>query len=187
MAKIITFSGRARSGKNCSASLIRKRLEKKGVRVFEMALADWLKCLVAKNFDYDEDKKSEYRTLLQEFGTDKVRSIDKDFWVKIVSMTIDLLKDEYDVFLLTDARFENELDHTVFSHEHQIYNVLVKRDEFHELTGKQEGHSSEKLAERDPDLFDCVIRNDGTLEDLEKLCDLYVNQLGDWFQKVEAA
>ena len=187
MAKIITFSGRARSGKDISASLIREGLEKKAVRCFTIAFADWLKCLVAKNFDYDEDKKSQYRTLLQEFGTDKVRSIDKDFWVKIVSMTIDLLKDEYDVFLLTDARFENELNHTVFSDEHQIYNVLVKRDGFHELTGKQEGHSSERLAERDLDSFDCVIRNDGTLEDLEKLCDLYVNQLGDWFREVEAA
>jgi len=187
MAKIITFSGRARSGKNLSASLIRKGLEKKGVRCFEAAFADWLKCLVAKNFDYDEDKKSEYRTLLQEFGTDKVRLIDKDFWVKIVSMTIDLLKDEYDVFLLTDARFENELDHTVFSHEHQIYNVLVKRDGFHDLTRKQERHSSEQLAERDPDLFDCVIRNDGNLEDLEKLCDLYVDYLGEWFRKVDVA
>jgi len=181
MAKIITFSGRAQSGKNLCASMMKKELELKGVRVFEQALADYLKCLCVKNFGYSEDRKSEFRTLLQEFGTDKIRSIDKNFWVKIVSMTIDLLKDDYDVFLLTDARFENELNHEVFSQEHQIYNILVIRDGFHGLTTIQENHASERLAERDQDLFDCVIRNDGTIDELKDLCKLYIDHLGKWF------
>jgi len=187
LAKIITFSGRAKSGKNTCATLIKKELEQKAVRTFELAFADYLKCICTKNFDYDESKKSEFRELLQTFGTDKVRSKDKDFWVKIVSMTIDLLEDDYDVFLLTDARFENELNHEIFNKKHNIYNILVKRDILSGLTEEELNHSSEQLAERDEGLFDCVIRNDSSLDDLGKLCGLYVNQLGDWFQKVEAA
>ena len=187
MAKIITFSGKAQSGKNLCAFLIKQGLKSKGIKVFEMAYADYLKCICVKNFGYAEDKKSEFRTFLQEFGTEKVRFIDKDFWVKIVSMTIDLLKDDFDVFLITDARFENELNHDVFSQEHEIYNILIKRDILSGLTEEELNHSSEQLAERDEVLFDCVIRNDSSLGDLEKLCNLCVNQLGDWFQKVEAA
>lgn len=187
MAKIITFSGKAQSGKNLCASLIKKELEKKAVRCFELAFADYLKCICVKNFGYDESRKAEFRELLQVFGTDKIRSIDEDFWVKIVSMTVDLLQDDFDVFILTDARFENELNHKIFKKEHNIYNILVKREILSGLSQEELNHSSEQLAERNPDLFDCVIRNDGTMEDLEKLCDLYVDQLGDWFRKVEAA
>jgi len=186
LAKIITFTGLGGVGKDTCASMIKKGLKSKGLRIFELAYGDPVKSNCSRNFDYDEAKKLEQRIILTDWGTDKVRKKDHDFWVKIANMFVELLKDEYDVFIMTDARFENEMNHDVFNADIPIYSILVVRED-NNLSLEQSKHSSEQLAERDPDLFDCVIRNDGTLDDLEKLCGLYVNHLGEWFRTVDAA
>jgi len=152
-----------------------------------MAFADYLKVLVSKNFDCDPEDKLGSRELLQKWGTDVIREIDPDFWVKIVSMTIDLLQDEFDVFILTDARFENELNHDVFDKKYPIYNVLVQRDNLSGLSNEELCHKSEQLADSNTDLFDCIIRNDGDLLDLEDLCWEYIRYFADWFRKENAA
>ena len=187
MAKIITFSGRAQSGKDSCARIIKQGLTHKGLRIFELACGDYVKVLSDRNLGTKEMSKEEARPVWQYFGTDKVRGIDCDFWVKVVSMTVDLLKHEYDVFIITDARFENEMNHDVFDNEHPIFNILVKRETESGLTEDELKHESEQLADRDDNLFDAIIRNDGDLMDLEDLCIKYVEYFADWFRKENAA
>lgn len=187
MAKIITFSGKAGAGKNVCACFIRTGLQQKGLKVFEIAYADWLKAILTKNFGYSEEKKKDFRDVLQHFGTDVVRNKDPDFWVKIVMMTVELLEDEFDVFLLTDARFENELQPFALGREHDVYNILVRRDSIFDLTGEQIKHSSEQLCEKDMSLFTSIIRNDGSLADLCDKCDDYVDYFVSWIKESEAA
>lgn len=186
MAKIITFTGLGGSGKDTCADLIRKGLESKGLRVFTLAYGDPVKSNCSRNHGYNEAQKIKQRNILTWWGTDTVRKLDPDFWVKIANMFVELLKDRYDVFIMTDARFENEINHDVFSYDIPIYNILVVREDSN-LSDEQSKHSSEQLPERDQNLFDCVIRNDSSLEDLEKLCNLYVDYLGEWFREVDAA
>lgn len=185
MAKIITFSGYGGVGKDTCASIIKEKLQDKGLRVFEIAYGDPVKASAARNFGYSENEKIKQREILTKWGTDYVRSRDPGFWVKIANMFVELLKDEYDVFIMTDARFENEMNHDVFDKDIPIYRVLVVREDDN-LTEEQSLHSSEQL-NKNIDLFDFIIRNDGTLDDLDDICNLCINHLGEWFRMGEAA
>lgn len=182
MAKIITFSGYGGVGKDTCASIIKEKLQDKGLRVFEIAYGDPVKASATRNFGYSESEKIKQREILTKWGTDYVRSRDPDFWVKMANMFVELLKDEYDIFIMTDARFENEMNHTVLNNDMQIYNILVVREGTN-LSEEQSNHSSEQLGGRDCSSFDFIIRNDGTPEELDEICDLYVNHLREWFRK----
>lgn len=169
---VMTFSGLAHSGKDTSVEFIKEEFEKEGKRVFCLAFGDYLKSLCRRNFGYDENNKEEYRDMLQNFGTDVVRAIEEDFWVRIVYSTIDLLRDIYDVFLISDARFLNELQPFPWHIGYPIFNVLVQRGIGPELTDEQNKHSSESLASDPPDdLFHIVIHNDKTMDDLQRMCE----------------
>jgi len=186
MAKIITFSGKARSGKDCSATIIKKELKSKGLRVFELAFGDYVKAICSRNYGYDDSKKDEQRNILQEIGTDDVRETkDSDFWVKIVAMTADLFKNDYDVLVLTDARFNNEMNHDIFDKSYNFYRILVRRDTPSNLGKEELSHKSEQLAESNDDLFDCIIQNDGSLEDLENMSISCVDDFMEYFNKGE--
>lgn len=186
MLKIITFSGSAGAGKDTAARFIKEGLERKGLRVFEIAYADWVKAILTKNYGYHEGDKDKHRNLIQWFGTDLVRNKDPDFWVKIVMMTITLLKDEFDVFLLTDARFENELKPFILGQEHDVHNLLVRGCHSGHLTLEQAEHSSETLAGSEIGLFTSILTNNKSLDDLRVACDDYADYFFAWIKEREA-
>lgn len=168
---VLTFTGMAHGGKDTSADIVGEEFTKQGKRVFRLAYADYVKTLCARNFGYNDANKEDYRELLQEFGTDVVREIEEDFWVRIVFTTIDMLRDLYDVFIISDARFYNELQPSPWTIGYPIFNVLVKRDMKPDLVGDQNNHSSEDLANNSPDeLFHIIINNNDSLDELRKMC-----------------
>lgn len=167
---ILTFSGKAHGGKDTCVSFVRDEFEKQGKSVFCLAFGDYVKTLCSRNFGYNEEFKEDYRDMLQKFGTDIVRSTEEDFWVRIVFNTIDMLSDIYDVFLISDARFLNELQPYPYRMSYPIFNVLIKRNMEDALTEDQEKHISEDLANNPPkDLFHIVINNNEGLDELEKM------------------
>ena len=168
---IMTFTGMAHGGKDTTAKFVKEEFERQGKDVFCLAYGDYVKTLCARNFGYNEDEKEDYRDLLQQFGTDVVRQIEEDFWVRIVFTTIDMLRNVYDVFLISDARFLNELQPSPWKLGYPIFNVLVKRDMDPDLIGEQNNHESESLANNPlDDLFHIIINNNESLEELQKMC-----------------
>lgn len=168
---VMTFTGMAHGGKDTSVNFVKEEFEKNGKRVFCLAFGDYVKTLCARNFGYNEEYKEDYRDLLQQFGTDIVRNIEEDFWVRIVFTTIDMLRGLYDVFLISDARFVNELQPSPWRIGYPIFNVLIKKDMPPDLVGDQNNHVSESLANNpSDDLFHVIINNNETLEELEKMC-----------------
>lgn len=100
------------------------------------------------------------REFQQLLGTDVVRAIDPDAWVKY-------LTGQDGNYIVSDVRFANEL---------VDYNVLLWRDDF-DYTQRSKAHASEKFAIQNmldvhisnaPYLHDYTLWNKGTLEELER-------------------
>lgn len=140
----------------------------------QIAFADKLKAIITIIFNlhsykdlYNEDiKNSEnslkikgedghiltYREILQKFGTEVGRTIDKDLWIN--SLFADLDKNMN--YIITDVRFVNEAEACL---ENNATLIRVNR------AINQMQHSSETDLD-DYKSFDYVINNNGSLEDL---------------------
>ena len=163
---VFTMTGPANSGKDTVATMIADYVKTLDKKPFSLAYADYLKVLTARNFGYDATDKEGSRHILQEFGT-QVRSIEEDFWVRTVWNTIDAFRTMFDVFIVTDVRYENERRPYPWRIGYPIINIYVKNDNFESKLGEEErNHESEYLA-NNPNLekFHFVIDNSGTLEE----------------------
>lgn len=164
---VFTMSGKAGSGKDTSAEIMCQYLEDKyNLSVLKLAYADFLKVICARNFGYDESDKVKSRNILQYFGTDICRTVNPRIWVDTVWHLIDSVRNVYDVIIITDARYDNELSPSPYYLSYPIINVLINRDRPSDVIdeeGKQ--HSSEELANQ-PDItkFHFIVDNNQNIE-----------------------
>ena len=163
---VITLTSVARGGKDTVADMIIDYCKEHDKKVLSIAYADYLKAICKRNFGYDENDKEAGRHILQHFGTEVVKSKEKEFWARVVFHTFDLLCDDYDVFLVPDARFEEELQLSPYNLFYPIINVFVHRTVDSPLGEAEKHHASEQMAS-DPDWskFHAVVDNNGTLEE----------------------
>lgn len=170
---VITMSGKFGSGKDTVAELLKEEFSKKDVNVFVLAYADYLKSLCARNFGFDGNKE-EKRFILQNFG-DFMRLTDPNFFVSTVWRTIDTLKNNVDVFIITDCRYENEMRPYPWRLSYPIFNLYVDRQVEDSNDRK---HVSESMA-NNPDnyLFDYKIDNNATLEETKNEVALFVERV----------
>jgi hypothetical protein len=139
---ILGFGGKARSGKDTSVDMLKDRLEFKGYKVLHINMANYVKYIAKEYFDWDGQKDEKGRHILQQVGTEIVRSKNPDFWVNTVIEFIKVF-DNYDFVLIGDVRFPNEINR--FKEEgYQTYSVHVERLNFeNNLTKEQRNHLSE--------------------------------------------
>lgn len=168
---VFTMTAKAQAGKDTVAQMIKMYCESIGLNVLCLAYADYLKMIAARNFAYT-NKESD-RTVLQEFGQ-RVRDIDDRFWVDTIWHTIDVLNEEYNVFVISDARHLNELKPFPYNLSYPIVNVYINRDFESPLSDQEQLHESEKMATNPNfDNFHYVIDNNGSMEELyEKVIDI---------------
>jgi len=122
MSITIGLVGRAGSGKDTMAEILRTKLESRGKRVYVAGFADIIKELMSEMYlvpldcFYDRVLKEEVhprmygktpREVCQWFGTNIVRDeVDRDFWYNRMITQID--DRGSDVTIITDCRFINE-------------------------------------------------------------------------------
>ncbi|MCA9330004.1 hypothetical protein KDA11_05120 [Candidatus Saccharibacteria bacterium] len=159
MTKKIAFGCRARQGKDTCALLLKEmNPDETYITSFAAPLYEAYRAACAVT-GFDPDVKD--RTFLQLWG-DKGRAIDPEYWVTKALERISMVNTN--VVIITDVRYEVELL-ALRQNGFRVYNVV--RDGKGATDGIA-GHSSEQGI---PDeLFDGVIENRGTLEELrEKL------------------
>lgn len=112
--KIISISGNARCGKDTLGENFLEILKEQGINCQKLSFADELKksvdsFLIEKTgisaFTNDDAEKKLIRPFLVCWGTDIMRSIDDNIWIKHLEKN---LKPDY-VNIITDLRFQNEL------------------------------------------------------------------------------
>lgn len=165
---IILVSGKAQSGKDTFANILKSELSGKGQKVLIAHYADFLKFILSKYFDWDGQKDEKGRTLLQFVGTDVIRKKDPNFWVHTVITILKLFPNTWDTVIIPDCRFPNEclrMKEEFNGPDNKVMLVKMSRQATGGLLGEQLKHVSETAM--DNVLADIQIDNNGTIEDLQ--------------------
>lgn len=163
--KVVVISGAAGAGKDTLANIMKEQLEGQGCNVLITHYADLLKHICTSFFGWNGEKDEVGRSLLQYVGTDLIRKKNPDYWVNFICDMLDLFDGEWDVAIIPDCRFPNELDRLKEA-GHQVTHIQVERQGYvSRLNGAQKAHASE--TSMDGVIPDYVIHNDGNLEELK--------------------
>lgn len=163
---VITFSGKAESGKDSAANLLCDMLTAQGKKCVVIHYADYLKFICEKYFGWDGKKDAHGRGILQHVGTDLIRKKEPDFWLNVVINLLKVIEGQYDYALIPDARFPNEIDGMKI--EFEALSVLVKRVDYENtLSAEQRLHASETAL--DNFVFDRELVSPSGIDKLEKV------------------
>ena len=201
----IGFAGKKRSGKDAAAQIARGHLEEAGWVVHTISFADALReyalklnpwvvsdyedppyatdpqrlSRIVRVFGWEGHKDTSYaesvREALQRLGTDVMRAVDEDVWVRLAARKVqEILKDNPDgdlAFIFTDVRFENEAQF-----------ILAKSGAVFEMCrpglNNEDSHASESL-ELEPNGINIFrIENDDTVQALgDKVLDALIHSV----------
>lgn len=122
--------------------------------------------MVARQENWYEDKTMMSRLLLQTYGTQIFRDrVNENHWVDQVLKRLIGCDEEYT--LVTDTRFENEIEHVKRVCSSHGIKVITIRIERYMRTNNLYEHESEKGLD-DYKNWDLIVNNNGTLESLKK-------------------
>ncbi len=166
-ALVIILSGKARSGKDTSLSILKKLYESKGKRVIPLYYASYIKEYAKNISNWDGSDDNKPRELLQILGTDIIRNtIDKKFFINRIIEDIKVYSKFFDVIIIGDARFPDEID-SIKEVFNNVINVHINRKDMNLLTSKEKEHITETALDG-YNSYDYEIENNSTLENLEK-------------------
>lgn len=174
LPRVILISGCARHGKDTVAAIISDTLKSDGYRVLLAHYADLVKYVCKTFFGWDGQKDERGRSLLQYVGTDCVRKVNEDFWVKFIVDMLTMFAENWDWVVIPDTRFPNEIQ-VLKDNGFDVTHVRVVRPDYDNgLTDEQQRHPSETaLNGVTPDVF---ISND---QDIRRLVEVVTK----WIQE----
>lgn len=159
----LLISGKAGHGKDTFADILKDNLQIIGKKVLIIHFADLVKEFARLYYDWTGNKDTAGRALLQYIGTDLMRAYDADYWARIVGEFLAAADKDFDVALIPDNRFSNEID-VIRHYCPQAKTVRVQRWQEDgtsyvnpNLTNAQLQHSSETSL--DDYQFDYLINN----------------------------
>ena len=163
--KVICISGKAQHGKDTTAQIIKDVLEDEEHVVLIAHYGDLVKYVCKTFFGWNGVKDEYGRTLLQEVGTDIVRTKKPGYWADFIIGILELFPDEWEYVLIPDTRFPDEVEK--MKDKFETHCLRIERPNFDNgLTDVQKCHPSETSL--DNYHFDSVIINPGTKEGLRK-------------------
>ena len=171
MEKILILHAKAEAGKDTCAKILKEEYEAAGKRVIVIAFADLVRFLLTKYYSITEFKTPEGRTRIQNFATEKIRGQDMGFWARHVATFLYLVRDDFDIAIIPDWRFENEFTYIYKTFGKDIVRpILITRTDVRHvdnMTEEQRNHVSETQLDFLPESFySAVIHNDGTIAEL---------------------
>lgn len=171
--KIIAISGKAGVGKDTTAGFLKEYLEEQNERVIIVHYGDLVKYVCKTFFNWNGLKDEAGRTLLQKVGTDKIRAINPDFWTNFVRDILKAFNDEWDVVLIPDVRFPNELECLGELGEVTFLNI-ISDIHYADLTDEQKRHPSETALDHAISDY-CLVNNYRTLDEYRKMVRLFAD------------
>lgn len=164
--KIYILTGKAGSGKNVAASIIKEYYEQNNVKAIELAYASYLKEYIKKITNWDGNEQTKPRELLQQLGVELIKNnIKKNLLIERITDDIKVYSYFFDVIIITDARFEEEIEEIKkISDKVTVINIEGKENN---LTEQQKKHITE-TALNDYNKYDYKIENKESKEILKR-------------------
>lgn len=186
--RVILIGGEAEHGKTSLAKAYKEILTSQGNTVCLINFADYLKFMCNKYLAVDmnipevenfEGAKTDFwRDLYQKEGTDFIRSRDQDFHSKIVATFINIYRDRFNYFILSDWRFKSE-----FYLLDRLFGALnlkiVRLNHKSKLTKAQWEHPSE----RDLDDFKFMFTFESETGKINEVAKSSLPIILDWFEE----
>ena len=168
---IISFSSKARHGKDSSCLILKNKLESQGKKVMILAYANYLKYIHTTYFNGSYEKNEVNRTAWQKLGQ-MVRDIDENYWVDTIIDFVKVLCKDYDYVLISDSRHPNEIRRWADKGYNYIAVHIERLNFENDLTELQRSHISENAL--DNFNFDYYIESENGLDCLEKEIDSFI-------------
>lgn len=191
MEKIYLLHAPARGGKNTCAEAMKEYYEATyHKKVIIIAFADYVKFVLDKYYNTPAERTEEYRTRIQQFATDQVRSVNVNYWTDVVGDLLLCIQEDWDVVIIPDFRFKNERISLLTRFKElgiSLYTLLIERPNYKEIDGMTE-EQRQHLSERDLDNYnnyDYIIINETskiqkTIQQLIDMIDEVENKDGDY-------
>lgn len=166
--KIYLLSGKARHGKDTTASFLKEFYEKDNKKVIYSRAGKYIKFYVKEMTNWDGSEESKPRELLQTLGTDVIRNkLNKaEMLIERQLDDIEIYSYFYDAIIVPDIRLPREID-SVKEKFDNVITIKINRTNFEtDLTGNQKSHITETAMDNYND-FDYILTND-TLDKLKE-------------------
>ncbi len=164
---IYIIAGKARSGKDTIASIIKDYYQTIGKTTVVLAYSKYIKDYAKTISNWDGSDETKPRELLQILGTEIIRGkIDQAFFVNRIVEDIKIYSFFFDNIIIADARYPDEIDtpKQAFPTTKSIH--VVRPNFISELTDTQNQHRSETGLDSYHN-YDLEVINDGDLETLK--------------------
>ena len=152
--KIIILTGKAGSGKSEVAKII-----KENKKCMILSYASYLKEVAKNVLEWDGGEETKPRDFLQQFG-EKIKKDNPNIMIDRVIEDINTYSYFYDLIVISDARFLNEITYIKNNFKDVIVVNVYGRD--NDLTEKQKNHITE-IALDGYEQYDYRIYNDEDL------------------------
>ena len=174
--KIYLLAGKAASGKDLLGSYMKNKYDYKGESACILHITTPLYEYARNYFSWDGDLRNKPREFLQEMGIEIIRNkLHKEtFLVDRLCEDIEILKNYFSVFIITDGRLISEFN-LLRKRFKNIKIIYVKRDGYNNnLSLKEKNHITETDMENYTD-YDYVIKNTNK-EELFKEADKIISE-----------
>lgn len=172
--KIFIISGKAGTGKNKVATLLKNIYKEKNKNTINLAYASYLKEYAKNILNWDGREETKPRAFLQHIGIDIVKRIDNQMLIRRIVEDIQVYSNFFDVITISDARFPEEIE--TIKNKFQDVKVIHILGRENNLTEDEKKHITETALD-DYEHYDYRIQNNGTVEELEKKLISIVNEV----------
>lgn len=144
--KIFLIHAPARSGKNTCAEAMVEYYKTKGKKSCIIAFADAVKFTLEKYYGITDFKSEQGRSHIQHYATDQCRGVNPTLWVDWVCDWLKATNDDWDIILIPDLRFQNEMEVMKQEFGDIVKTINIIRPDIadiSDLTEEQRHHQSE--------------------------------------------
>ena len=160
---IICICGKAGSGKSLAANYIYEEYTKKNKKVIISPYTKYLKKYVSEILEKKINEKNKPRTMLQKLSSELIKKKlgYEDFFIKRQLEDISIYKFFFDVVIIPDVRFPNEIE-CLKNKEYKVISIGIKRENYNnKLTTEQKSDITE-IALDNYNKYDFIIQNNNT-------------------------
>lgn len=153
--KIILISGKAGSGKNEVANILKEELKNSVITSF----SKYIKLFALEMTSWDGRDMKKPRAFLQNMG-DTLRSIDKNFLSKRLVEDFKVYEKMYDYVLVSDVRLKDEIEYIKENSNYDVITIRVNSTKTIRNLNEEEMIHHTELDLDNYKLFDYEINND---------------------------